>query len=123
MMRARRETSLALQMPIEWQSDGSVIATFVGDQRDLGETLDVLPETVGREVLSIRDPSPGTDGTTDALTECQREVLRVATELGYYDDPRTATQAEVAAELDITAATAGEHLRKIETCVFGRRVR
>jgi predicted DNA binding protein len=119
MMRARRETSLALEMPIEWQSDGSVIATFVGNQSDFGEVLEVLPEGVEGEVLSIRESTPGVDGVTDGLTERQREVLRVANELGYYDDPRTATQADIAAELDITAATAGEHLRKIETHILG----
>jgi len=121
MMRARRETSLALQMPIEWQTDGSVVATFVGDQRDFREVLDLLPEGVEGDVLSIRESSPGVDGITDGLTERQREVLRVATDLGYYDDPRTATQADIAAELDITAATAGEHLRKIEAHVLGSR--
>jgi predicted DNA binding protein len=119
MMRARRETSLALQMPIEWQADGSVVASFVGDQSAFGEVLEVLPEGVEGEVLSIRESSPGVGGLTDGLTERQREVLRVATELGYYDDPRTATQADIAAELDITAATAGEHLRKIEAEILG----
>ena len=119
MMRARRETSLALEMPIEWQMDGSVIATFVGNQSDFGEVLEVLPEPVEGELLSIRESSPGVAGVTDGLTERQREVLRVATDLGYYADPRTATQADVADKLDITAATAGEHLRKIEAHILG----
>jgi predicted DNA binding protein len=119
MMRARRETSLALEMPIEWQMDGSVIATFVGNQSDFGEVLEVLPDPVESEVLSIRESSPGVAGVTNGLTERQREVLRIATDLGYYADPRTATQADVADELGITAATAGEHLRKIEAHVLG----
>jgi predicted DNA binding protein len=119
MMRARRETALALEMPIEWQTDGSVVATFVGNQSDFGEVLELLPENVEGEILSIRESRPGAEEVTDGLTERQREVLRVATELGYYADPRTATQADVAAELNITAATAGEHLRKIEAEILG----
>ncbi|MFB6270785.1 MAG: helix-turn-helix domain-containing protein, partial [Halobacterium sp.] len=44
----------------------------------------------------------------------QREAVEAALELGYYDDPRAATQADVADRLDCAASTAGDHLRKAE---------
>lgn len=48
------------------------------------------------------------------LSERQREALRAALELGYYDTPREATHADVAAELDCAPNTASEHLQKGE---------
>jgi len=49
-------------------------------------------------------------------------VLVAAVEAGYYDTPRRATQEDVAAAVDCSPATAGEHLRKVERAVFGALV-
>ncbi|MFC6732033.1 helix-turn-helix domain-containing protein [Haladaptatus sp. GCM10025893] len=53
-----------------------------------------------------------------ALTSRQREVLDVALDLGYYENPRAATHADIAAEFDCAAGTVGEHLRKAEGAVL-----
>jgi predicted DNA binding protein len=46
------------------------------------------------------------------LTDEQREVLQVAHDLGYFDVPRSATLADVAAELGISSQAASERLRR-----------
>lgn len=48
------------------------------------------------------------------LTARQLEVLETAYEKGYFERPRRANATEVAAELDITLSTFGEHLAAAE---------
>lgn len=50
----------------------------------------------------------------DALTDRQREVLRTAFEMGYYDVPRDASTDDVAAELGVDPSTVTEHLQRAE---------
>ncbi|UPV76892.1 helix-turn-helix domain-containing protein (plasmid) [Halorussus limi] len=57
------------------------------------------------------DPEPPGDG----LTDHQREALRTAYELGYFDIPRRASLEDVGAELDITASSVSERLRRAQT--------
>ncbi|MFC7194158.1 helix-turn-helix domain-containing protein [Halosimplex aquaticum] len=70
------------------------------------------------EVVETGEYDPGVRQLFDRLTARQREVLETAVRAGYYDDPRRATHADLAAELDVSPATVGEHLRKIESRVF-----
>ncbi|MFC4550433.1 MULTISPECIES: helix-turn-helix domain-containing protein [Halorussus] len=56
----------------------------------------------GREALLFVDRS--------AFTDRQFEVLQTAHEMGYFAQPKRADSADVAAELDISAATFSEHL-------------
>ena len=67
------------------------------------------------------------DGTSDwggaGITDPQREALVAAFEAGYFDDPRSATLEDVAADLDISSTAVGRRLRRgtaglVET-VFG----
>lgn len=50
----------------------------------------------------------------DSLTDRQREVLEAAFENGYYDVPRQASTAALAAELGIDDSTVSEHLQRAE---------
>ncbi|ELZ18400.1 bacterio-opsin activator HTH domain-containing protein [Haloterrigena salina JCM 13891] len=58
-----------------------------------------------------RTPSPPGEGLTDR----QHEALRTAYELGYFDVPRRTSLEEVAAELDISASSVSERLRRAQT--------
>lgn len=51
----------------------------------------------------------------DGLTDLQREALRIAYERGYFDIPRRASLDDVAAELDISASSVSERLRRAQT--------
>jgi predicted DNA binding protein len=68
--------------------------------------------------VEVREYDPDHGRLYSTLTARQLEVLDVALEKGYYDAPRRATHEAVAAELVCSAATVGEHLRKIERQVF-----
>lgn len=61
----------------------------------------------------IRDREPEPPG--DGLTDRQYEALRTAYELGYFNIPRQASLEEVAAELDISASSVSERLRRAQT--------
>ena len=59
------------------------------------------------------------DGETEppgeGLTDRQHEALRTAYELGYFDIPRRASLEDVAAELDVSASSISERLRRAQT--------
>ncbi|MBV0902840.1 helix-turn-helix domain-containing protein [Haloarcula salina] len=57
------------------------------------------------------EPEPPGDGLTDR----QQEALRTAYELGYFEIPRRASLEDVAAELDISASSVSERLRRAQT--------
>ncbi|ELZ27044.1 bacterio-opsin activator HTH domain-containing protein [Halogeometricum pallidum JCM 14848] len=54
--------------------------------------------------------SPG-----DGLTDRQHEALRVAFELGYFEIPRRTSLQQIATELDISASSVSERLRRAQT--------
>ena len=60
-----------------------------------------------------REGEPESPG--DGLTDPQREALRIAYERGYFEIPRTASLDDVATELDISASSASERLRRAQT--------
>ena len=51
----------------------------------------------------------------DGLTDRQSEALRIAYERGYFDIPRRASLEDIAAELDISASSVSERLRRAQT--------
>ncbi|QLH79688.1 helix-turn-helix domain-containing protein [Halosimplex rubrum] len=55
------------------------------------------------------------DPDGDGLTDAQREAIRTAHRMGYFEIPRTATLSDVAAELDISASSCSERLRRAQT--------
>ncbi len=119
MIEGRRDTSITLKMPLELRTDGSLVGRFVGDQSALSQAFELLPDGVEAELLRMQGDMSDSLTPSQMLTARQREVLRLAVERGYYEDPREVTQEDLAAELDISTATVGEHLRKIESAVLG----
>ncbi|MFD1647818.1 helix-turn-helix domain-containing protein [Haloarchaeobius litoreus] len=64
-----------------------------------------------RRLTRSGEPEPPGDGLTDP----QREALRTAYELGYFEVPRRASLERVADELDIGASAASERIRRAQT--------
>ncbi|MFW9890164.1 MAG: helix-turn-helix domain-containing protein [Candidatus Thorarchaeota archaeon] len=54
------------------------------------------------------------------LTERQREVVRLAAKVGYFEIPRRTSSEKIAEMLGISRAAFLEHLRKIEKRIFTR---
>lgn len=72
------------------------------------ETAGVTPTL--RKIGAYR----GDSSIRDSLTKRQREVIEIAYDLGFYEVPRTASTADIAAQLDIDSATISEHLQRAE---------
>lgn len=104
--------TLVVTLPIRFRTDGVVELTVLGSGSDLQSAVKFVRSRADITVLAIQDGWTGHD--LDVLTERQRTILRAAYDAGYYDYPRTATQKEVAAIVDISGSTVAEHLRNAE---------
>lgn len=114
----QRTNAVVVRTPIRWLEDGKLEVSMVGSHDTLQAVIEEIPEEVETELLEIGEYAPGDDSPDRLLTDRQREVLDAALEVGYYDEPREATQADVADRVGLSAATVGEHLRRIEGTVF-----
>ena len=56
----------------------------------------------------------GPDRLLDDLTDRQREVIRTAHNMGFYEVPREVSTEEVATELELDPSTVAEHLQRAE---------
>lgn len=95
-------------------ADGSLYERLLGRPADLQTMVETVPPGVTCDVREIG--SYGVVESVDgALSDRQLEALEAARDLGYYDDPRRATHAEVGERLGCAPSTAGEHIRKAES--------
>ncbi|WP_115863854.1 helix-turn-helix domain-containing protein [Halorussus litoreus] len=125
LLEWRRESDLVVETPIPINDDGSMRITYLGDEADFQELYDKAVEatSLGLEVVETGEYDPDVDAFMRCLTSRQQEVLQAAVEVGYYREPRSATHEDVAEAVGIAPTTAGTHLRKIESRVFGALVR
>jgi len=115
--RATTHPGLVIRTPIVYR-DGNMTAHVVGDPAPLQRALDAAPDGVTVQIDEIGRVRGARDDPATTLSDRQREAVAIALELGYYERPRTATQADVAAALGCTPQTAGEHLNAAEAkCV------
>ena len=113
------EHDLIVNPPIDIDDEGGLHVSVAGNVDNIREAAMMRPETID---ITLDEPTTedGVDmiDLTSLLTDRQREVLAVATEKGYYDIPRQATNEDIAGELDCSTSTVGEHLRKIESRII-----
>ncbi|MCU4742112.1 helix-turn-helix domain-containing protein [Halobacteria archaeon AArc-m2/3/4] len=114
----QRATEFVVEMPVEYTGDGGQRYTIVGSgDHVFGDGLEP-PEGVDVTVESVGTYRPNVATVFASLTTRERDVLRTAIDLGYYENPREATQTDLARELDISPSAVGKHLRNIEASVF-----
>jgi hypothetical protein len=123
LIESGRENELMVQWPVEYTDEGHQRITMVGHEQAFAGADTDGPEGVEMEIVEVGEYDPDEGRLYGLLTDRQREVLETAVELGYYEDPRQATQADVAEAVEIATGTAGEHLRKIEATLFDALVR
>ncbi|WP_162354474.1 helix-turn-helix domain-containing protein [Natrialba swarupiae] len=104
--------SLVVLLPVTFHPD-SVELTVVGTQSDLSSAFETLPSALEATVLEVGTYRESLHRGR-SLTERQREVLAVAYELGYYDQPSETSHEQIADRLECAPSTVGEHLRKAE---------
>lgn len=120
LVSAVDRTGVLVVPPVEYRTDGSMVASLVGPPDALAGAAEDLPESVDASVLELGPYAERSLRTAGELTERQREVVAAAVDVGYYEEPREATLADVAAVTDCTPSTAAEHLRKAEAAVMER---
>jgi predicted DNA binding protein len=116
----RRE--LVLDTPMRYTDRGALEVRAIGNQRAIREAINDVPNGLTLKFLSTGEYDPDQPESDGQLTERQREILRTAVEMGYYEEPRETNYQEMAEELELSSGTVGEHLRKIESAVLKRLV-
>ena len=110
---------LVVVPPIVYHADGHVSMSAFGPAAVIQTAIDDLPALVDVSVRSVGGLTGLPQVTESYLSERQQAALSAAYESGYYDVPRTASQADVAEKLNCAPSTAAEHLRKAEQKVVG----
>lgn len=108
------DNEFALDRPIECNRAGGLRVTLIGEQQAISRATDLVPAEVGLQLEGTGEYDPRSDELATLLTDRQREVLAVAVDEGYYEEPRQTTHEEIARTVGLTAGTVGEHLRKAE---------
>lgn len=117
-----QKSEVIMTIPIEFLSDDRVRVTFIGEHAPLHHILDRIAEVIDIEIEKVGEYS--SEGRLSSkLTSRQREILTTAVEIGYYEVPRCATLSDIADEMELSVATAGEHLQKIEARILSEIVR
>ncbi|MFC7250760.1 helix-turn-helix domain-containing protein [Halomicroarcula sp. GCM10025324] len=101
--------------PVKYEPDGTVVFSMFGPDDELQEALKSVPSPIDVTIEAVGGLADTTAAVEARLTDRQREVVKTAVTRGYYDIPRTVSQAEIAAELDCAPSTVAEHLRKVES--------
>jgi hypothetical protein len=118
LLSVLRRHELVLDMPLAFTDDGGLRGLVIGSDETIRDAVADLPDTVNIELEGIGDYEPEHRRLFASLTERQQETLLTALDMGYYEVPRQTTHQEIGEELGRTAATVGEHLRRIEQTVF-----
>lgn len=120
LLRWGRQFPVLVQPPVEFEGDDMVI-TLVGEVAAVSDATASLPDGLTYEVYETGAFVPSQSGLFRGLTARQREILATAVEMGYYQNPRGATQADLADEVSLSPGTVGDHLREVEAHVFSER--
>lgn len=119
LMAAFTMPSIAAVPPLSYRMDRTVSVGVVGEPDRLRELLDATPDGIDVDVERVGEYAPDPAAAGARLTDRQREAVRVAQELGYYEVPREASVADVAAELGCATGTAADHLQKAAAELLG----
>ena len=114
------DRQLVVVPPVRFDADADMGMTIVGEGGDVQAVLDAMPASVDVTVTEIGSYDRRGGTLAAALTERQLEAVRTALDVGYYEVPRGAGLADVAAALGIAESSASEVLRRAEGAVLSR---
>ncbi|EMA41035.1 bacterio-opsin activator-like protein [Halococcus morrhuae DSM 1307] len=109
--------AISIDWPMRETADGLEVTLFGEDAAlqhliaGFPDEVDVTLERAGEYQSDMSDPA-------GQLTNRQQEILRTALTAGYYDIPRRTTQRDLAAELELSRGTIGDHLRRAEAKII-----
>jgi len=111
--RASTRAGFVIRKPIIYR-DGKMYARVVGDPEQLQRSFEDIPGEIDIQIDEIDRFRGGGDNPEMTPSDRHREVVEVALELGYYNQPRGATRENLAAKLGCAPPTASGHLQKAE---------
>lgn len=119
-LEMRHDSDLVVEWPITFIDSGSIKITFLGTDVAFQEFYNGTgqSEIFDVEVIETGFYDPDATSFMRTLTTRQQEILQVAVDEGYYNNPREATHEDIAKSVDIAPTTVGDHLREIESRVF-----
>ncbi|RQH03355.1 helix-turn-helix domain-containing protein [Natrarchaeobius oligotrophus] len=116
------DRQLVVVPPVRFDDEAAMRMTIVGDGGDVQGVLEELPADVEVTVVEVGTYDRRGATMAGALTDRQREAVRAALELGYYDVPRGAALADVASALECAESSASMLLRRAERELMRRVV-
>lgn len=96
--------------------------SLVGPQDAISATVRTYEDAGVSPDLERLGTYEGAGDADSPLTDRQAEVVRTAFDLGYYEVPRAASTADVAAELGLDSSTVAEHLQRAERNVLAEHL-
>lgn len=118
ILLAAKRSGIPIEMPVEIRDGIAVVDVSAGHDRlsALGEQFSSMGIRFEIEYIQQRlHPD-------QLLTDRQRELLRLATSMGYYDTPRECTLTELAEEIGLAKSTCSETLHRAEEVVVKKFV-
>lgn len=115
LMDAFDEPGLVIVPPVVYTGRERVHVTVLGEADALAGLAEQVPDDVGVTVERVSDHQRRAETLAGRLTARQFEAMATARELGYYDVPRTASLADVAAALECSESAASTLLRTVES--------
>ncbi|WP_290819145.1 helix-turn-helix domain-containing protein [Halovivax sp.] len=112
LFEAFHRDTVVVVPPYELRSDGTVRMDVVGTPEDLQAVIDGFPDGNSVDVVRVGDHAAGPIGELSAR---QREAVRTAWEVGYYEVPREGGIEAVAEALECAVSTASDLLRRAES--------
>ena len=94
--------------------------SLIGSQETISSTISAYESAGVSPDLQKLGSYEGRGHPLDALTDRQREVIKTAFDMGYYEVPREMSTEEIAAELELDPSTVAEHIQRAERNVLGR---
>lgn len=120
LRRAFARLEVVLVLPIVYDREAAMTMTIVGSGENLTTLVDSLPGQIEVTIEEIGEYDRPNARVTGALTDRQFEVLQTALDLGYFEVPREASLAELAAELGCAKSTVSVTLRKAQATIVSR---
>lgn len=109
---------LVVVPPVEYESDGMIVFSMFGPDEEVQNAVEDLSAQVDVTIEAVGNLAHTTIAVETRLTDRQRDVVTAAVAMGYYDIPRTTSQEDIAADLELAPSTVAEHLRKAESQVL-----
>lgn len=105
---------VVVDWPIRFATDGTAIVTLIGRTEAIREAMSIDVGEIDLRVERIGEYTSDAAALAPDLTGRELHAMRTAVELGHYENPREATYADIAEELDLSTGTVGHHLRNAE---------